>query len=264
MLDFCAEDFCYAISMIAQFRTQVVNGVVPVNSSFSLLGGSLGTLKRHCERLGLVSTLAQIERISHMIADAQSYTSQVLADAVMEVTSRLIDELDARKIYIVALERNAYVSGNLFSAVVAERFSAAIPDMDEAARCFAFERPTACIFHLMRVTEFALYEIAQLLEIEDHAPTWEPIIRKIDAELKEDYKKRKFKGSQDLLANMSTHLHAVKVAWRNKTMHVEKVNTMEHAKEIYDATTGLMRYLGENLPRKEKGIIQSIRETFRG
>jgi hypothetical protein len=134
--------------------------------------------------------------------------------------------------------------------------------MDEAAKCFAFERPTACIFYLMRVTEFGIKAFADLLGIDDHNPTWEPIIRKVDSELKTDYNKRKFKGSQELLANSSTHLHAVKVAWRNKTMHVEKVNTMEHAKEIYDATAGFMRYLAENLPDKKMGIVQSIRERL--
>ena len=137
------------------------------------------------------------------------------------------------------------------SPLVGERFPDAIDDMNEAAKCFAFERPTACIFHLMRVTEYGINEIADFLLMEDHSPTWEPIIRKIDAELKLDYKDRKFKGNQDVLANMSTHLHAVKVAWRNKTMHVEK--------EIYDATCGLMRYLAENLPAKKLGVVQSIR-----
>jgi hypothetical protein len=118
----------------------------------------------------------------------------------------------------------------------------------------------------MRVTEYAIQEIGLMLGMDDHNPTWEPIIRRIDAELKADYKKREFQGSQDLLANLSAHLQAVKVAWRNKTMHVEKVNTMEHAKEIYDATCGLMRYISENLPAREKkmGIVRSIRDTLKG
>ena len=102
------------------------------------------------------------------------------------------------------------------------------------------------------------------LGITDHNPTWEPIIRKIDAELKAPYDKRQFKGNQDVLANATTHLHAVKVAWRNKTMHVETVNTMEHAKEVYDATRGFMRYLAENLPEKKTGIIQAIRGALGG
>jgi hypothetical protein len=177
----------------------------------------------------------------------------------MEVNTRMMDELDARYLYGVDSSKAAYIESNQFSSSVGERFPDAIEDMDEAARCFAFERPTACIFHLMRVTEHGLKAFADLLEIKDHAPTWEPIIRKIDDELKAPYKDRKYKGNQDFLANASTHLHAVKVAWRNKTMHVEKINTMEHAKEVYDATCGFMRYLAENFPQRKPGIVQSIR-----
>jgi hypothetical protein len=242
----------------------VHSGVSPRPESLKIIAGELGTLQRHCETLGMNSTLAQIERVKEMLFD-RSFTShgwQYFVTSAMEVGIRLTDELEARKCYILDVERNGFISGNKFSALAIQRFPDAVPDMDEAARCFAFERPTACIFHLMRVTEYALHEIADLLGITDHAPTWEPIIRKIDAELKADYKVRKFKGSQDLLANMSTHLHAVKVAWRNKTMHVETINTIEHAREIYDATTGLMRYLAENLPQNNAGFVGGIRKTL--
>ena len=206
-------------------------------------------------------TLAQIERVKEMLFGKHnaSYSIQSIATAIMEISSRLRDELASRKLYLVSSERNAYLTGNQFHASVGTVFPDAIDDMNEAAKCFAFERPTACIFHLMRVTEVGLNAFAALLEIPDHNPTWEPIIRKIDFELKADYKDRKYKGDQTFLANASTHLHAVKVAWRNPTMHVDKVNTMEHAKEIYDATCGLMRYLAENFPQRNPGIVQSIR-----
>jgi hypothetical protein len=171
----------------------------------------------------------------------------------------MMDELDSRYLYCVDSSKAEYARANQFASCVGERFPDAIADMDEAGKCFAFERPTACIFHLMRVTEVGLNAFAALLEISDHNPTWEPIIRKIDSELKADYKDRKYKGDQKFLANASAHLHAVKVAWRNPTMHVDKVNTMEHAKEIYDATCGFMRYLAENFPQRKPGIVQVIR-----
>lgn len=263
MLAFLAEDFCQSVSLIGQFHEMIRCGQRPQNTSSNMIAGELGVLQRHCTALGLSSTVAQIERVKEMwLGDNRHYTIQQISGAILEVSTRLRDELEARKIYIVSVERNSYVSRNQFSPVVGERFPDAIPDMDEAARCFAFERPTACIFHLMRVTEFGLKAIACLLEIKDHAPSWEPIIRKIDAELKADYKDRKYKGNQDLLANMSTHLHAVKVAWRNRTMHVENINTMEQAKAIYDATRGLMDYLATDLPKPKVGIVRSIRDTL--
>jgi hypothetical protein len=260
VLEFCAEDFCQSVSLIAQFHEQLRNGDrMPQDSSMSIIAGELGSLQRHCQALGLNTTLAQIERVKEMLFGKRSFSIQMLATAIMEITSRITDELTARKLYMVSSERNAYLAGNQFAPSVGERFPDAIEDMNEAGKCFAFERPTACIFHLMRVTEVGLNAFATLLEIPDHNPTWEPIIRKIDFELKADYKARKYKGNQDFLANASTHLHAVKVAWRNPTMHVDKVNTMEHAKEIYDATCGLMRYLAENFPQRKPGIVQSIR-----
>jgi hypothetical protein len=259
VLEFCVEDFCQAINLIGQFHEMVRSGRIPQNSSMSMVIGELTVLRRHCIPLGLTSTLAQIDRVEEMFDANRNYTYPQISTAILEVSSRLRDELEARKIYMVSAERNAYLAGTQFAPSVGERFPDAIEDMDEAARCFAFERPTACIFHLMRVTEHGVKAIADLLEIKDHAPTWEPIIRKIDDELKTPYKDRKYKGDQDLLANMSTHLHAVKVAWRNKTMHIEKVNTMPQAKKVYDATCGLMDYLATGLPQKKPGIVQAIR-----
>jgi hypothetical protein len=261
VLEFYAGDLCQSVSLIAQFHEQFRRGdSLPQSSSYRIIAGELGALQRHCETLGLSTTLVQIERVKEMFFGEhhESYSLQTVTSAIMEISSRLQDELRARKLYLVSSERNSYLAGNQFHASVGNVFPDAIADMNEAAKCFAFERPTACIFHLMRVTEVGINAIASLLEITDHNPTWEPIIRKIDTELKADYKDRKYKGNQEFLANASTHLHAVKVAWRNKTMHVEKVNTMEHAKEIYDATCGLMRTLAENFPQRKLGTVQSI------
>lgn len=259
VLDFKADHFCRSLSLIGQFHQQIRSGEVPTSDSLNVIAGEIGLLERHCKALGLSATVAQIERVKAMfMGDWRHFTWQILAGAIIEISSRLTDELESRKLYVIDASRNSYLLGNLFSESVGERFPDAIPDMDEAARCFAFERPTACIFHLMRVTEHGLKGIAELLEIKDHSPNWEPIIRKIDNELKADYKDRKYKGNQDFLANASTHLHAVKVAWRNRVMHIEKTESMEQAKRVYDATCGFMDYLARELPRAKAGIVQSI------
>jgi hypothetical protein len=261
MLEVYANSFCRATSIIGQFRQQVFCGITPPDATWDALALEIQDVHLQCTILELPNTLAQIERVRSVYhnADQIGANKRGFADAVMEIASRLIDELKSKKFYAVDGGRISYIAGNQFSPIVGERFPDAMADMDEAAKCFAFERPTACIFHLMRVTEFGVRAFADLLGMDDLNPTWEPIIRKVDAELKADYSKRKFKGSQEVLSNSSTHLHAVKVAWRNKTMHVEKINTMEHAKEIYDATAGFMRYLAENLPEKKMGVVQSIR-----
>lgn len=175
----------------------------------------------------------------------------------MEVSVRLTDELEARKVFMIEVEQSPYLESHLFSTAVSERFPNAVHDIDEAAKCYALERPTACVFHLMRVTEYGLQAIGKLVRVKDDRANWDIVIKKIDAELKKEYKDREFKGLADFLASISAHMNAVKIAWRNRVMHVEKKHTMEEAREIYDATRGLMRYLSENIPTPSK--LQAIR-----
>lgn len=251
MLKFAAEDFCRASGIIGQVYAQVQSGVAPTSTSWNVVSGELGNLERLCEKLALDSTLAQVRRLKAIFLDtANQHKVNIvtLARDIMEVQVRLSDELEARMLFLLNPEEARYFTDSQFTPKVAQRFPGAVFDMDEAGKCYATERPTACVFHLMRVTEFGLHAIGKLIGIEEQRPNWEPIIKKIDAELKADYKDRQFKGSADLLANISTHLHAVKVAWRNRAMHVETKHTTEEAREIYGATRGLMRYLAETLP----------------
>jgi hypothetical protein len=251
MLKFAAEDFCRASSIIGQVYAQVSSGTIPTKSSWNIVSGELGNLERLCEKFALDSTLAQIRRLKAVFLDRANHHQvdiATLSRDIVEVQIRLTDELQARMLFLLNPEEARYFDDSQFSPKVAERFPKAVFDMDEAGKCYATERPTACVFHLMRITEFGLHAIAKLLGITDNRPNWEPIIAKIDAELKAPFEKRQFKGSADLLANISTHLHAVKVAWRNRAMHVETKHTPEEAREIYAATRGLMRYLAEHLP----------------
>ncbi len=249
MLKFNADDFCRASGLIGQLYAQVSNGITPTSRSWNAVAGEMGALQRLCENLGLNSTIAQMKRVKNTISDHSSELDlNRFARDVFEVQIRMIDELEARTLFLMSPEEAKYFSGNQFAQVVAERFPDATFDMDEAGKCYATERATACVFHLMRVTEYALQAIGKLLGMTDQRPNWEPILKKIDDELKAEYKNRQFKGSYDLLANASTHLQAVKVAWRNRAMHVQTKHTMEEAREIYGATTGLMRYLAENVP----------------
>lgn len=250
MLRFMADDFCRASSLIGQVYAQVNSGTMPTNHSWGIVAGELGMLERLCEKMGLNSTLAQLRRLKNLfVGGSESVNFANLARDVMEVQIRLCDELEARMSFLMSPEEAQYFTQNQFAPVVADRFSEAVFDMDEAGKCYATERATACVFHLMRVTEYGLVALSTFLGINVSRPNWEPIIAKIDSELKAPYEKRQFKGSADLLANASTHVHAVKVAWRNRAMHVDKKHTMEEAREIYGATCGLMRYLSENLPK---------------
>jgi hypothetical protein len=93
MLRLYAHDFCRASGIFGQVYAQVKSGVQPADGSWGMVAGELGALERACENLGLISTLAQVRRLKPIFVDGGSVNWSDLARDVMEVQTRLIDEL---------------------------------------------------------------------------------------------------------------------------------------------------------------------------
>src|SRR5258708_31535302 len=55
---------------------------------------------------------------------------------------------------------------------VIDHFPSATTDIEEASKCYALNRGTACVFHLMRSLEPALAVIARELSVKKGSPTW--------------------------------------------------------------------------------------------
>jgi hypothetical protein len=135
-----------------------------------------------------------------------------------------------------------------FGEIVAERFRGAVRDSREAAKCLALDRPTACVFHLMRVMEIGLRAVAKALGIE-HATSWERYLDKIDTEMKRRPADQTpdWKASEPFFKDVSAHLNSIKLAWRNPTVHVERDYSSGEAEDIFNAIGVLMRHLATRL-----------------
>ena len=153
MLRVYANSFVRAASLIGQLSAYVKSGVDPGASSWGELADALNDLREQCEGMHLPATKAQVQRIEY-IFNAKPLNMTMFLGSLLELTSRLNDELAAYHLYSLNSAGAEYLTTNKFSQSMSSRFPDAIPDMDEAARCYAFERPTACIFHLMRVSEY--------------------------------------------------------------------------------------------------------------
>jgi len=73
----------------------------------------------------------------------------------------------------ILVPRMAY---QLFHASIVQRFEETSDDIIEACRCFVADRFTASVFHLMRIVEYGLLEVARLAEINDPKPSWGAIL----------------------------------------------------------------------------------------
>jgi hypothetical protein len=133
----------------------------------------------------------------------------------------------------------------LWGADVRSKFPSATKDIDEAAKCLAFGRSTAAVFHSMRVMEIALKAVRQCLGVSASGRNWGDALKDIrDERAKRGLVKW---AKNDFFQDVYGRLDAIKDAWRNTTMHVENVYTEEDAARIFDYTKGFMEKIASHM-----------------
>ena len=141
----------------------------------------------------------------------------------------------------------------IFGSVVREQFPKAKFEVDEAAKCLAFGRATATIFHLMRVMEIALGAIHSCLGIpialQGVDRNWGKILGRINYEVTKRSKGKAW-AERDYFKEIYARLDAIKDAWRNQTMHVENVYTEQEAQILFDDTRALMEKIAARMDQR--------------
>jgi hypothetical protein len=82
-----------------------------------------------------------------------------------DIISRIRDDCKSRLYLQIAPDDESLLDLSIdhFGAQVRQSFGDAVEDIAEAAACLALERPTACVFHLMRALEVATAVVANKL-----------------------------------------------------------------------------------------------------
>ncbi|HEY2849107.1 MAG TPA: hypothetical protein VGI97_04465 [Gemmatimonadaceae bacterium] len=131
----------------------------------------------------------------------------------------------------------------LGKTLVLDAFPDLATDIDEAGKCFGTGRFTACVFHLMRVMERGVGEFGKLLGLTiTQESEWATILNTVDAKVDAMPKSDK---TRQQIAETSSLLHAVKLAWRNPAMHPKATYTEEEANRIIEAVSTYMRDLAD-------------------
>jgi hypothetical protein len=218
----------------------------------------VGTL---CDDLPLPVSKKAMERARVNIerfTQAESMVIGSLAHELDGLAKTIADELDSIEFMAIRPDRRKYFYAdvNLFGEAVAEKFPSSTTDIVEAGRCFALWRNTACVFHCMRVLEVGLQCLGAAIGMTDPRPNWEPVIARLDKLLRmtRDHLNRnpseavpEVHQNTDYYAGVSSYFNAVKIAWRNRVMHVGLEYTDEHTFLILNATEGFMKHLAGRL-----------------
>ena len=219
------------------------------NNGRKWLWALLGPFQTHIKPLGLVA--ADIE-IQHIWNNSHVWTARDLAGRLKEFRLKLIGELNTRFfLYLTPEEAEVFQMEDPFGADVSQLFRGQkFTDLVEASKCMALGRYTACVFHLMRVMEFAVQKFGQKLGINltkvnpgrrVSELTWEQILNEINPKLKampQDTLQRKRRHEK--YKSVQSYLYGVKDAWRNPTMHprlggyneLEARNIMNHVRSF--------------------------------
>lgn len=208
----------------------------------------LTRLEAHCIELGLVATAATARKLM----DAERNGHETIARMRFlwsEMHDRLVDEL--RGSVLMALEPDKarlFNTPHPFGDPVAQRFPSAVVDVEEAAKCLALDRATACVFHLMRVLEIGLQALASDLGLTKVEKNWQQLIQDVDGKI--NALPHSTAAEKEHLAHRSgavSHLKNVKDAWRNDVMHPRAAYSEEQAHDIWTHTRALMRKLADFL-----------------
>jgi hypothetical protein len=219
-------------------------GIVPTDAQKNM-HGKLKFLREELGILNATMTMASVERLMNSLSENRC-THKGLMDAIIDIDLRLRDELSQVNVYVLDETKIKYLikARTFFDDTVTDRVPLAIPDIEDAGKCLALGQGTASVFHSMRIVEAGLKALAKLLEI-DHAPSWEAYIKRIADKMGEKHagKSNAWKAVEPTYRDVIGDLQAIKIAWRNPTMHIVRRYSVDEAEEIFRSVRTFMTRL---------------------
>jgi hypothetical protein len=205
-------------------------------------------MRTACILVEMDDILPELDRLEQLVVPVSSLIPFApragIAQAIVHLLSRLQDNLNAEYFFhLTKSDVSFFMNKEPFGSLVSVKFDNAREDIEEAAKCLALQRPTACIFHLMRVLELGVQALGKKMKIkiEPKEQTWYQIIlhvnKAIEALPSKMASEMKKKSSY---AEAASHLQSVRLAWRNEVMHPKQTYTRQEAHDIFNTTRVFM------------------------
>lgn len=155
---------------------------------------------------------------------------------------------------VPAQKQEFYTRRQLFGPEVEKKFGKASGDIEEAGKCLAVGRYTACVFHLMRIMERGVQFLGTKMQVPlAGEKEWGTILNLVNGKLNQMTNAATGrltptkKARRDKYAAAVVHLTNVKNAWRNRVMHPKDSYLEEEAEEVFRFVRTYIRYLARAL-----------------
>jgi hypothetical protein len=203
----------------------------------------LPDLQNNCALIGLRLSAKYISKeIENLKAGKTSVADW--QKTIPELQHRIRDEMEDKLFMYIPPERaDRYDQPQIFGKDVHSRFPAIQYDATEAGNCYACGRSTAVVFHLMRIMEIGVQQLAARLQVGlPSSKNWQNLLDELNKAIKAlDQKAPETKE----FAAASANLYSVKLAWRNEVMHPNDTYTLEEADNLLRQTKIFMIQLAK-------------------
>ena len=246
MLRLHADTFVHVMSHMGQIRAglDVMEQVgLKLDGQSEIMDGDLpeemDRLEQELAELNLGLSLKAL-KIARREMSAKPLNVREIKHSILMLQGRIRDELET--VHCLALtenEKRHYAPREpLLGPAVESKFVSTLFDVDEAGKCFAFGRYTACVFHLMRVVEAALNTVADKLGAAIEDGDGKGLAWGVVAGNMKDIIDNMPKGSAEKVKwyRVQSALVVVNRAWRVPTNHPKSVYTEEEARIALDGT----------------------------
>jgi hypothetical protein len=220
-----------------------------------------------CKDLDLPMTVAKVFRIANLLA-RQPVTIQQIKAELKHLNETLQDELKTKMFLSIPHDAAVlYMEPHPFGEQVAIALPSASADIQEAAKCFACERYTATVFHLMRAAErimrvFAWDRRASVKtkggkEYPLDLATWEDVIKAVNQEVDKVANWPRTKGeirtqASEFYNSAMQEFRAFKDAWRNHIMHGRRAYIAADASQVMEHVKRLAETLSARISETER------------
>jgi hypothetical protein len=143
-------------------------------------------------------------------------------------------------------------AGNQMGQEVLTRFPDLALDIHHAYSCWALDLSTACVFHLVRIVETGLRELAAVLHLQvKDRPMWNDYLVAIENHVRPPGggKGTLSREEEIFYSDMVAHIRAISRAWRNPVVHeIAASYENDEATKILNNIEALMQSISAHLP----------------
>jgi hypothetical protein len=201
---------------------------------------------------------ASLDRLDRVVGYAQDQGCHIddLADLIGTLMETLEFELERKLVFCIPQEdAEFYEKPEKWFPNSLKAFPSSRYDIEEACKCYALERSTACVFHAMAVLQVGLYTLAHdlgvLLKYPVQLAEWQEVISAIEGKIEPLRQLPRSHPKRDELltfySGCAAQFRYFKDAWRNHIAHMRDKYTRNNAHSILMQVRDFMEMLSTRL-----------------